>query len=247
MEVINPQQSRQNDASTGTTGTQEEEEGEGATSDGTEPRQADPETVTAERNGRRSENTGGQTTESDAERIDVVTPSVRDYGATTANVGQNSNQNQFDIAIRYHEELCAIVSDTVSAYCPWFVMHWFFYGATCLIGVIYISEEFTYSKNPFKLAYVSVFLVTHIYMFLFPCCCAAYITDTCGGMVKSVSPAMDYVLTYPIINFVKARKEKNTKKKIRGWGYPAIQICNSGVLRDQCYFTMTSHQNSLLF
>lgn len=91
--------------------------------------------------------------------------------------------NSFDIALEYHEDLCAIVSDTVSAYCPWFVMHWFCYGATCLIGVICISEELTYSRNLVKLAYVSVFLVTHLYMFLLPCCCAAYITDTCGGMV----------------------------------------------------------------
>lgn len=137
---------------------------------------------------RGSDHTDGQTRRSDAETIDVVTP--RGYGATAAIVGPNSTQNKFDIAIRYHEELCAIVSDTVSAYCPWFVMHWFFYGATCLIGVIYISEEYTYSKNPFKLAYVSVFLVTHIYLFLFPCCCAAYITDTCGGTYGQTSQSL---------------------------------------------------------
>ena len=92
--------------------------------------------------------------------------------------------NDIDIAIEYHEELCSIVSETVSAYCPWFVMHWLCYEATCLIGVIYISEEFTYSSsNPLKLAYISVFFVTHLYMFLLPCICAACITDTCGGML----------------------------------------------------------------
>ena len=42
--------------------------------------------------------------------------------------------NNLDIALEYHEELYSIVSGTVSTYCPWFVMHWLCYGATCLNG-----------------------------------------------------------------------------------------------------------------
>ncbi|XP_028415748.1 uncharacterized protein LOC114539320 [Dendronephthya gigantea] len=122
----------------------------------------------------------GSPVENDADETKVVVDP-----AIVENVAESTND--FDIAFEYHEELCVIVSDTVEAYCLWFVMHWLCYGATCLIGVIYISEELAYSSNLLKLAYISVFFVTHLYLFLLPCVCAACITDMCGGISARVN------------------------------------------------------------
>ncbi|XP_028401145.1 uncharacterized protein LOC114524207 [Dendronephthya gigantea] len=91
--------------------------------------------------------------------------------------------NDLDIAFEYHEELCAIVSGTVSAYCPWFVMHFLCYGSTFLIEIIFISElELRFFRNPLQLVFTTVSLVGVLYLFMFPCICATYITDTCGGI-----------------------------------------------------------------
>lgn len=93
--------------------------------------------------------------------------------------------NDLDLAFEYYEELCDIVSDTVSAYCPWFVTHWLCYGATFVIEIIFMSElELTFSRDALQLSYITVIVVMTLYSFLLPCMCTAYIADTCGGMVR---------------------------------------------------------------
>ncbi|XP_028415752.1 uncharacterized protein LOC114539325, partial [Dendronephthya gigantea] len=87
-----------------------------------------------------------------------------------------------------HEELCAIVSGTVSAYCPWFVMHCLCYGATFLIEIIFISElELRFFRNPLQLVSTTLVIVWGFYLFMLPCICATYITDTCGGIAARVN------------------------------------------------------------
>ena len=93
----------------------------------------------------------------------------------------NMNPGNLDTAIEIHEELCDIVTATVTAFCPWFVGHWFLYGVTCSLAIVYISEVISSHGHVVSVLYIAFFIVTHLYLFLFPCFCAAYITSSCGG------------------------------------------------------------------
>ena len=90
-----------------------------------------------------------------------------------------------DAAIRIHEELCEVVSATVSAFSLWFVFHWLLYGITCVLSIVYIAEVITSGAPWDNVVYIGIFVFTHFLLFLSPCCSAAYITDTCGGLFKT--------------------------------------------------------------
>ena len=91
------------------------------------------------------------------------------------------NTGSLDLAIDIHEELCDIVTATVTAFCPWFVVHWLLYGVTSSLSIVYLSEEVAAQSPYLDEAYIGAFVITHLYLFIFPCFCAAYITSFCGG------------------------------------------------------------------
>ena len=90
-----------------------------------------------------------------------------------------------DDVIRVHEELCEVVSDTVKMFSPWFVLHWLVYCVTNVMALIFISEEVQsrveYEIPDIVFVYYGLLFASHIYLFIFPCSCAAHITSTCGG------------------------------------------------------------------
>lgn len=91
-----------------------------------------------------------------------------------------------DDVIRIHEDLCTVVSDTVSAYSVWFVLHWFSFGAGMVVDIILISKEIMTDRdsNPtpatFKISLYLIF-VGVLYLFILPCFYAARITSKCNG------------------------------------------------------------------
>lgn len=92
---------------------------------------------------------------------------------------------ELDRLIQIHEDLCDIVHDTVSAYSVWFVLHWITYGLTGIVIVIFFSEEIS-NKSKYRVpaesfVFYGLQMATNIYLFVMPCCCAAFITNTCGG------------------------------------------------------------------
>ena len=110
---------------------------------------------------------------------------------TDNKAGKNVVSRGLDQLILIHEDLCDIVDDTVSAYSVWFVLHWIIYGLTDIVALIFLSEEITnrskYKVPNISFAYYSLLIVTHIYLFIMPCCCAAYITNTCAGELTIAS------------------------------------------------------------
>ena len=97
---------------------------------------------------------------------------------------QNGTLNEI---IRIHEDLCSVVFRTVSAYSVWFVLHWFTYGASVVLTVIYISEEVhsrtKYHTHTIEFVFLGLILVCFLYQFLFPCFCAARMTSNCTGKI----------------------------------------------------------------
>jgi len=97
---------------------------------------------------------------------------------------QNGTLNEI---IRIHEDLCSVVFSTVSAYSVWFVLHWFTYGASVVLTVIYISEEVhsrtKYHTHTIEFVFLGLILVCALYQFLFPCFCAARMTSNCTGKI----------------------------------------------------------------
>ena len=97
---------------------------------------------------------------------------------------QNGTLNEI---IRIHEDLCSVVFSTVSAYSVWFVLHWFTYGASVVLTVIYISEEVhsrtKYHTHAIEFVFLGLILVCFLYQFLFPCFCAARMTSNCTGKI----------------------------------------------------------------
>ena len=89
--------------------------------------------------------------------------------------------------IGIHEELCTVVFSTVSAYSVWFVLHWFTYGAGVIATIIYISEESVtttkYHTGVIEFVFLGLILVFTLYLFIFPCVCAARITSNCAGKI----------------------------------------------------------------
>ena len=118
---------------------------------------------------------------------------------------QNGTLNEI---IRIHEDLCSVVFSTVSAYSVWFVLHWFTYGASVVLTVIYISEEVhsrtKYHTHTIEFVFLGLILVCFLYQFLFPCFCAARMTSNCTGKIFIELPqepmmgpwwASDYIQT----------------------------------------------------
>lgn len=71
----------------------------------------------------------------------------------------------------------------MSAYSAWFILHWFTYGASILVWVIYMSKEFLVNPPVTKLVYLGYAFVYFLYIFLLPCICAARITSHCTGKI----------------------------------------------------------------
>ena len=98
---------------------------------------------------------------------------------------KDSQNRTLDDIIRIYEDLCTLVFNTVSAYSVWFVLHWFTYGAGVVTTVIYISKESLlrnkYHTDAVEFVFLSLILVFTVYVFIFPCVCAARITSNCAG------------------------------------------------------------------
>ncbi|KAJ7384783.1 hypothetical protein OS493_020375 [Desmophyllum pertusum] len=92
-----------------------------------------------------------------------------------------------DDVIRIHEDLCTVVFNTVSAYSVWFVLHWFTYGAGVVVAVIYTEEEVIsrtkYHTQMPEFVFLGLLFVSVLYLFVFPCVCAARITSNCAGKI----------------------------------------------------------------
>ena len=86
-------------------------------------------------------------------------------------------------SIVMHREFARIVSDTVDSFSLWFVFHWILYGLTTIVALVVVASHFGGERNVIKEIYLCFFLGIHLFMFVFPCGCAAYITSTCNGKI----------------------------------------------------------------
>ena len=91
-------------------------------------------------------------------------------------------------SLEFTNALCMVVSNTVSAYSAWFVLHWFTYGAGVVVAVIYLSEEVVssvkYHTPSMTLIFLGLIFVCLLYPFTLPCICAARITSSCAGKTR---------------------------------------------------------------
>ena len=98
---------------------------------------------------------------------------------------RNLQTGNLDDIIKIHEDLCTVVINTVWSHSFWFIIHWFTYGLGVVLTVIYVCDEFhlrnEYNTPVTNLAYIVLLLICHLYIFLFPCICAARITSACTG------------------------------------------------------------------
>ena len=74
-----------------------------------------------------------------------------------------------------------MVGETVQSFALWFVFHWILYGVTTIMALVVITMRFGNEESIVKRTYVFLFFLVHLFMFVFPCGCAAYITSTCSG------------------------------------------------------------------
>ena len=93
---------------------------------------------------------------------------------------KDMREQDIDSAIKIYKELSCIVSDTVQAYCPWFIFHWLLYGITTIISLVVVVNHFGETVLVKKI-YVGLFFIIHCFLFVFPCGCAAYVTSACAG------------------------------------------------------------------
>ena len=107
----------------------------------------------------------------------------------------------FDDVIRIHEDLCTVVFNTVSAYSVWFVLHWFTYGAGIVVAVIYTEEEVIsrtkYHTQTPEFVFLGLLFVSVLYLFVFPCVCAARITSNCAGKITDAKNNTPHQLHVP--------------------------------------------------
>lgn len=90
---------------------------------------------------------------------------------------KDMNINQLIII---HREFAMIVSETVKSFALWFVFHWLFYALTTIMALLVLVSHFGGEHGILKKTYLVIFFVTHLFMFVFPCGCAAYITHKCS-------------------------------------------------------------------
>lgn len=106
-----------------------------------------------------------------------------------------------DALIQVHEELCRIVFDTVSAFAPWFLVHWLIYATTIITSLVYVTVEYAQDhgwSKPF-VWFFTLATVNYLFIFLLPCFNAAYVTSTCGGIAYKINKttANNWPLRHP--------------------------------------------------
>lgn len=86
----------------------------------------------------------------------------------------------FDEMVRIHRELRAIVKHTTNAYSFWFLFHWLIFGVTAILGFVVVALYKLGEDDILQKIYFGIFFGLHIFHFIFPCVCAAYITTVCA-------------------------------------------------------------------
>lgn len=99
---------------------------------------------------------------------------------------RNLQGGTLDNIIRIHEDLCTVVSNTVSSYSVWFVLHWFTYAAGIPVAIIFLSKGIELIPVLDRV-YVSIFIICLLYLFLLPSVCAARITSHCAGIYEKIN------------------------------------------------------------
>lgn len=87
-----------------------------------------------------------------------------------------------------------MVSDTVESFAVWFVFHWILYGLTTIVALVVVVTHFGGESDTLKKTYVFLFFIVHLFIFTFPCGCAAYITSTCNGKWLTFRLAGSFIL-----------------------------------------------------
>lgn len=109
------------------------------------------------------------------------------FAADTLRRIQNLKEGTIDDVIRIHKELRAIVKETTDAYSGWFLLHWLIYGITVIIGFVVVAlHKFGHDQLEQKI-YFGVFFSLNVFLFVFPCVCAAYVTSTCGSISQKIN------------------------------------------------------------
>ena len=85
-----------------------------------------------------------------------------------------------DDIIKIHKELRAIVAETTGAYSGWFLLHWLVYGVTVIMGFVVVALHKFGHDEIIRKVYFGTFFGLQVFLFVFPCICAAYVTSTCG-------------------------------------------------------------------
>lgn len=92
-----------------------------------------------------------------------------------------------DDVIKIHKELRLIVKETTDAYSAWFLLHWLIYGITVIIGFVVVALHKFGHDEVIKKTYFGTYFALHVFLFIYPCVCAAYITSTCASISAKIN------------------------------------------------------------
>jgi len=93
----------------------------------------------------------------------------------------------FDSIVRIHKELRLIVGDTTSSYAVWFLLHWLTYGIVVVCGFVVIAL-YKFGQDDFLTKmYFGTFFGLHVFHFILPCVCGAYVTTVCANIISKVN------------------------------------------------------------
>ncbi len=89
------------------------------------------------------------------------------------------------------------IKASLTPYSHWFTVHWFLYTLTTFMSIAFIVETYTPDSNKSSwhsdsekvwiFSYIVLFCLTHAFLFIYPCFCAAMITASRSKAIKHLA------------------------------------------------------------
>jgi len=95
-----------------------------------------------------------------------------------------TTSEHLDDIIKLHQKLCKIIFRTSDALKFWFMIHWALYTVLCVVWVANCVFYFSFLSQSLSTFFSGVmYLCIYVYVFIYPCYCAASLTAKCQQML----------------------------------------------------------------
>ncbi len=109
-----------------------------------------------------------------------------------------TNEARFDVLKVLDKAFIKKAKATITPYSLWFAVHWLLYSITTFMSMSLVVEtyiRYIYTKhskswrhadpdNVLSFSYITLFSITHSFLFIYPCFRAAYITSSRNDVIK---------------------------------------------------------------